>query len=341
LLSARVSDPAEWGRRFQELATDAGQMYARVLRRYNELLTRVAAGELKPDHVQAQFRDYLQEQAMSSTREIVELSVGLLAGLLHIEGKYREALLEGLLPPDGPLPPPPSPSSLDLTNWFQTLSKYATEQSARGMTRHQQLVERVAAGEITPAAMEEQGRRFLQSESPRFLGEVMDLGLTFVARLQRSSTSFAEGLYDRILGADESSAPEPPLVLELRGRTGSIVTAALVVENSRSEAASVVCRVSEFASRTREQSFISGATATPTRFTLAPGESREVRLNLPLDRTMFTPGHDYFAILLISGAADREIVVHLIAHAEVAPEPPPEPSPVPPPPVRKKKAKSP
>ena len=44
-----VTQPADWGVRFQELAADAGQIYARTLRRYNELLDRVARKELTPE----------------------------------------------------------------------------------------------------------------------------------------------------------------------------------------------------------------------------------------------------------------------------------------------------
>ncbi|HEY0553407.1 MAG TPA: hypothetical protein VGG20_04020 [Thermoanaerobaculia bacterium] len=312
-----MTQPAEWSQRFQELAAEAGQMYTRVLRRYDELLRRVASGELRPEEIQNQFREYLQEQAATSTRELVELSVGLLAGLLHVEAKYREALLDGLLPSDGPVPPPPSPSSIDLTNWFQTLAKYATEQSARGMARHQQFVERVAAGEITSAQMQEQGRRYLEAHAPQFLGEVMDLGLTFVSRLQQSSTNLTEGLYDWVLGPETgTSAPEPPFIVDLRGRSGSAVTTEIVVENTRAEAANVVCRVSEFTARGGGRSFASGAEVVPARFTVAPGGARDVTLSLPLDRELFTPGADYFAILRISGAGEHEMVVQIIAHPE-------------------------
>lgn len=317
-LSSPVTQPAEWGRRFQELAADAGQMASRTLRRYDELLRLVAAGELLPEEVQKQSREYLQEQSATSSRELVELSVGLLAGLLYVEAKYREALLDGLLPSDGPLPPPPPPSSIDLTSWFQTLAKYAAEQSARGLARHQQVVERVASGEITPGQIEEQGRRYLQSHAPQFLGEVMDLGLTFVSRLQQSSTNLAEGLYDHLLGSelDRSPEPEPPLLADLRGPSGATVTTEIVVENTRSEAADVVCRVSDFTARLGGRSFASGAQAVPARFTVAPGEVRSVTLSLPLDRALFTPGADYFAVLRISGAGEQEMIVQLIAHPE-------------------------
>lgn len=336
-LSAPVNQPAKWGRQFQDLAAEAGRMYARVLRRYDELLHRVAGGELRPEEVQKQYHEYLQEQTATSTRELVELSVGLLAGLLHVEAKYREALLEGLLPPDGPVPPPPSPESIDLTNWFQALASYATEQSARGMARHQQAVERIASGEITPAQIQEQGRRYLETHAPQFLDEVMELGLTFVGRLQQSSANLSEGLYDRVLGpeAGEPLPPEPPLIVDFHGRAGSVVAKEIVVENTRAEAADVVCRVSEFTARTGGPSFASGLEIVPARFTLAPGEARDVRLSLPLDRELFLPGVDCFGILRISGAGEREMVVQLIAH----PEPQASPRSPRPSPAKKKKTR--
>ncbi len=318
-----MTHPEEWGRRFLALTTDAGRMYDQSLRRYNELLGRVASHELRPEDVQTEFRAYLQEKSATSTRELVELSVGLLAGLLHIEAKYREALLEGLIPPDGPIPPPPPPSSIDLTNWFQTLSKYAAEQSARGIARQQQLVERIASGEITPERIQEQGRHYLESYAPLFIGEVVELGLGFVSRMQRSSGNFTEGLYDRLLGPDTdlAAAPETALILDLRGPAGSVTTAAIVVENTRTEATQIACTISEFVSRTRDRTFASGAEATPARFALAPGESRDVTISLPLDPGLFAPDVDHFAILRIAGAGDREMVVQLIAHVDSSESP--------------------
>jgi hypothetical protein len=313
-----VSQPSDWGLRFQELAAEAGRLYARTLRRYNEVLARVARGELQPDDVQRQFREYLEERATVSTRELVELSVGLLAGLLHVEARYRDGLLDGLLPAQGPPPPPPSPSSIDLTNWFQTLATYAAEQSSRSMARHQQLVDRVAAGEISPALVQEQGRRFLEEHAPEFLGDVMTLGLTFVSQLQQSSSALSDGLYDRVLGPDMDRAtrPEPPICVDLRGPSGSLQSAGVVVENTRLQSADVVCTASEFAPRSGGQRFRPALEIAPSRFRLAPGEHRDVDIRLPLDPAQFAMGTDYVATLSIEGAGERPLIVQLIARAE-------------------------
>jgi len=321
-----MTNPADWGLRFQELAADAGRMYARVLRRYDELLDRVARGEIPPEAVQKQFRDYLQEQAAASTRDLVEVSVGLLAGLLHAEAKYREALLDGLLPSDGPLPPPPSPSSFDITNWFQTLAAYATEQSARGMKRHQMLVERIASGAISPAQVQEQGRHYLEEHAPEFTNEVMDLGLSFVGRLQRSSTTFAEGLYDRVLGPENESAPEPepPLCVDLRGPSGSVASAVIVIEKTRLEPADVVCRASDFAPRAGGAPFRAALEVSPSRFTLAPREQQDVTVRLPLDPALFAPGEDYVAVLRMTGAGESDRIVQLLARSDPAEAPAPK-----------------
>ena len=260
-------------------------MSAWSLRRYQHLLERVSRGELKPDEIQKQFRDYLQEQAGATTREAVELSVGLLAGLLYAEAKYREAMLDGLLPPADTVPPPPSPSGIDLTNWFQALATYAAEQSARGTARHQQLVERVASGAVSAARVQEHTQQYLQTHAPEFLAEVMDLGLTCVGNLQRSSSTLAAGLYDRVLGPDDHrpSGPEPPIVLELRGPSGSLVSSTVVVENTRPETADITCRVSEFTARAFGRRFRAPIAIDPPRFSVASGGPQGVALRLTLE----------------------------------------------------------
>lgn len=311
-----MSQAEAWSRRFAELSSEAGRTYGRSLRRYNELLERVASGTLEAQHVQSEFRAYLQDQSATSTRELVEASVGLLAGLLYVEAKHREALLDGLLPADGPLPPPPDPSSVDVTTWFQALSKYAAEQSARGIARHQRLVERIGAGEVTAKQVQEHGQQYLAAQAPRFIDEVVELGMTFTSRMQQSTTTLADGLYDRILGPDPDglSPRTPPLVVDLRGAAGSTVTAEIVVENTRSEAAAVACHLSEFVSR--EHAAVPVGDVAPSRFTLAPGESRDVVVTVPLDEDRFVPHVDYFGLLRVAGAGEREMVVQLIARAE-------------------------
>ena len=307
----------EWTQRYLALAGDAGRMYDRVLRRYNELLTRVARGELKPEDVQNDFRAYAQEQSATSTRELVEASVGLLAGLLYVEAKYREGMLDGLLPPDDPIPPPPSPESIDVANWFTTLSKYAAEQSARSIARQQRLVERIAAGEVTVDRINEQGRKYLAEQAPHFTNEVVELGMTFASRMQRSSTQLAEGLYDRVLGPepDADAAMDAPPIVNLHGTPGSGASAEFVVENTRTVPAQVVCSVSTFVSRATGQTVAAGE-VVPSRFTLAPGESQDVAVRVSLNREVFAPSTDYFGILRIAGAGERETIVQLIAHAD-------------------------
>jgi hypothetical protein len=312
---AAQASSQDWTRRFLELAAEAGRGYDRVLRRYNELLTRVADGELSPEDVQADFRAYLTEQAATSSRELVEASVGLLAGLVYIEARHREAMLEGLLPHDGVVPPPPHASGIDAANWFDTLSKYAAEQSARAVARQQRLMERIASGEVTVDRINEQSQRYLAESSPHFTGEVVELGMKFAGQMQRSSASLAEGLYDRILGAEAERRAETAPILDLRGSSGESVTAGFVIENTRLVSADVVCSMSDFVSRSTGE-IVAAGEVMPSRFELRPGEVRDVSVYVALDREQFTPATDYFGMLRIAGAGERETIVQLIAHAD-------------------------
>ena len=108
------------------------------------------------------------------------------------------------------------------------------------------MVERVAAGAITPEQVKAQGERFLAQHAPEFLSDVMSLGLTFVGRLQQSSSALADGLYERVLGPDrdDSASVEPPVCVDLRAPSGGTASACIVVENTQAGPAEVVCRVS-------------------------------------------------------------------------------------------------
>jgi hypothetical protein len=314
-LSGAAAQNQDWTRRFLELAAEAGRGYDRVLRRYNELLTRVADGDLSPEDVQNEFRAFLQDQSTTSTRELVEASVGLLSGLVYIEARYREAMLEGLLPHEGMVPPPPSAADVDVANWFDTLSKYAAEQSARGVARQQRLMERIAAGEVTVDRINDQSKRYLAESAPHFMGEVVELGLKFAGQMQRSSTTMAEGLYDRILGAEPDVRAEFAPILDLRGASGEGVTAEFVVENTRRVPADVICSLSDFVSRSTGTTVTAGD-IFPSRFALAPGEARDVSVRVALVPDVFAPATDYFGMLRIAGVGERETIVQVIVHAD-------------------------
>jgi hypothetical protein len=186
------------------------------------------------------------------------------------------------------------------------------------MARYQQLVERVASGAVPAARVQDQTQQYLQTHAPEFLATVMDLGLTFVGNLQRSSSTLTAGLYDRVLGPDVQgpSAPEPPIILELRGPAGSVVASTMVVENTRAETATITCRVSEFTARAFGRRFQPALELEPAQFTLASGAQQDVAIRLTLDPALFAPGADYVATLQISGAGERDLVVQLIARAE-------------------------
>jgi hypothetical protein len=89
-----VTQPADWGLRFQELAADAGQMYARSLRRYNDLLARVS-GHLKPS-------DIIEEVWV---REIVDLIWERLRWRRHQTGLIKGAVAKTLEKTLKPLAP--------------------------------------------------------------------------------------------------------------------------------------------------------------------------------------------------------------------------------------------
>ena len=311
-----MTQPEEWTRRYLDMTADAGRSYDRVLRRHRELLDRVADRTLDPDVVQQGFQQYLQQQAAASTRELVEASVGLLAGLLYTEARYREAMLDGLLPADDPIPPPPRPESVDLSNWFQTLASYGAVQSRRGVARQQKLVERIAAGELTVAQLDQHGRAYVNTQAPKFVAEVVELGLAFARQMQRSSAAMAEGLYDGVLGIDsDSAAADAALVMELQGVVGQTVESRIEVENSREKPAEIVCVLSPFVSRATGTGVVAGV-VEPMRCVLASQTSREIAVRVTLDAAVFSPGTDYFGMLRVSGAGDREMIVQLVVRAK-------------------------
>ena len=234
-----------------------------------------------------------------------------------MEARYRDALLDGLVPPADPPPPPPSPVRLDLANWFQALATYPPSRAPAAW----RAISSSSSGSrpaTVAAAVKSQGERFLAQHAPEFLGEVMNLGLTFVSRLQQSSSLLSDGLYDRVLGQEQPSlaARAADLPRSARARPETPRPRPSSSRTRAQAAADVVCRVSAFTRRTGGDRFSPALEIAPERFKLAPGEQQDVNIRLLLDPRRFAIATDHVATLLISGAGHRDLVVQLIARAE-------------------------
>ncbi len=305
---------------FQEFMEKGRESYVRAFTRAQELLARVYRGELEPQALQVRLAPFLQDLGPEFSRQLGGLSFELFRGLSEVQARYAEDFMRGLLG-DGvaPAPSSPPPASADVKDWAQwnqALAGYALEQTKRAQSRYQQLLEKVANGEITPATIQEYSARFATDSGALLSRDSAELNTRFFEGLLRLNQQFTESLFDQLNnGSGQPDDPMESLYLDFVGSPGATVSASLIVENTRAESADVCCRISEFRDADRKGSpFRAPLEVTPTDFRLRPGETRDVSLRLVLEPEVFVPGWNYSGTLLINKNG-QGIVVALAARA--------------------------
>lgn len=300
----------------------AKESYVRLLTDSHKLFGKIYRDGMDPISLQAHLTPFLKDRGPEFSRQLTGLSFEYFKGLSELQARYTEDFMRDLLG-DAMAPPPSLPSAdpQDWTQWSQTLSAYVTEQAQRAQSRYQQLLEKVARGEITPATIQDFSAKFAADRAPFLARDSAELNSRFLEGLIRLNQRFVDTVFDHLMGngAGHPDAPMESVRLDLAGPSGSAVSAALVVENTGAEASEVHCKISEFRdTEGKEPAFRAPLQVDPTDFRLRPGEARSINLRLAMTPEVFALGRNYEGTLLIHQEG-QSVVVTLTARATAGP----------------------
>lgn len=217
----------------------------------------------------------------------------------------------------------------DVRQWIQELITQSAMEQMRVMQRFNEVLKRVARGEMDPQAVNEEIMRFAQEESTRYVGDLTRLSLSFYSALLELGRNYNDRLLHQLSGgANNHNAPTaqraaPPQQVEmaLHAPAGEEIVRSFVIENKRAEATDISFLVSEFTDATGASVFRPPLQLQPARFTLRPGEERVVTLQLPLLEQFFTPGQRYAATVLVRGHDDLVLALDVQVDAPPAKQP--------------------
>lgn len=310
----------DWTLPFQDLAAKAAEAYAHQVTHSQDLLAKVYRGELAPFALQ-HLPDFLRERGTRFYGDFNQLTFEFFSGLMKLSAKYSDQYFRGLNPEEGELEQVSAieeePTLQDSTRLYLILNTYVAGQNSRVAERYHRLLERIAKGEITPSAIQDYTRQFNQEIGPAYAREAGQLNFRFfegIVRLnQRYNDEFFRTVSTNGHRAQEEEAPAEPVYLEMEGPIGTVVVGSIIVENNKTDRATISCSVSEF----RNTDGTSPAFAAPIEvdhayFTLRSGESQTVNLRLTLKDELFTVGKTYAATVIIRGQGDQDILAFLI-----------------------------
>jgi hypothetical protein len=313
--SSGAGQTTDWIQRLQSLANETVERSTASLADVQRLLSAVALRGVSQELLAAELSRFGQDHGLEAYQRLTEVSARFLSRSMRLVASYRDDYLRSLLPPAriaaaGPPPPVPSlPSAnglIDWTAWYQLFGAWVTEQQAWSVRLYRVLLDEVASGAMKSDALQVSARAFLDARLPDYLADMAELNADLVCELLALSDQTVVGLSESLLG----SPPADELTLKLGGTVGTIASAALLVENSRPDPATVECLI------TPVNDFV--LVTAPVLFRLGAGESRSVAVHVTLPAEE-TDGSVNAGTIVIRGQGDRDLVLRVRARADAAP----------------------
>jgi hypothetical protein len=308
---------ADWSSTYSNFLSRASGQAAATLELYQQALIRVAEGKLEPTVFQTHFPKFIQANGSLYTDRLSELGSRFLGRLVDLSSSYSRHGVEPVAPSFGePELTPPRFETDSPLRWFEQLAEYGGKLNNRALKAYREQLDQVAAGEKTPAQVQQNTVDYLSNRFPQLLQQMTGLYFDLLNGLNDVRASYEKDYFQSVLALANKPERIPPVVVELTAPHGEVASASLSVANTAAEKSSVVFRFTD--ARRVDGSgpaFAPNLEITPPFAELAPGQEQKFRLSLRLDPAHFQEGVVYSSTLFISGgeAFRVEVMLRIVA----------------------------
>jgi hypothetical protein len=303
--------PNEWPALYAQYLTRSAGQSARSLELYQEVMDSVARGELAPTVFQDMLTSFVQARGAAYTEKLAELSMHFFSGLVQASTAYSNELAELVIPgsSDPPTPPPYDPANPVL--WYQQLTGYASQMSARAVEAYQTVLERVASGEVDPSRLQEASSKTLERRLPELLRRLSSQYFDLLNGLNDLRAAYEEEYLNGILAAANRPGQES-FAINLVAAPGETATASLSLANTRDEPATIRYTASEVRRADGVgPAFPPKITFTPDVLELQPGQEASLAMSLRLDEGEYEPQALYVGAVQIVRHGEPRLEVPL------------------------------
>jgi len=187
----------------------------------------------------------------------------------------------------------------------------------RSLQRYNELLQRVASGELDESSVGETYVRFMRDESERYLHGVADVSARYYDALLELASIYNPPFFEQALNT-RRQRPEPPPtqgVIDLRAFSGEEASSTFRVVNTNHDSESIAFEVSEFSGPPGTMPFRPPLRLQPPRFVLTGLESQVVSVRLPLVAGLFIPDQRYTATLTVRKREPVDLAIVVVASA--------------------------
>lgn len=216
----------DWATSFQAFTSKATSSYESLLGQCQELLEKVARGELAPSSLKERLPQFLQDEGAEFYRRLSALSFELFNGLSELQANSTNEFMCGLLGNSAvaesatlspPTPPTADAAPEEWTRWYQSVTTFITEQNEGALSRYQVLLEKVADGKLTPASVREFSRKFMNERALVLSRDAGEMQMRFYEKLLLLNQAFVASLFVGLVREGSTSVDDSnqPLRIDL------------------------------------------------------------------------------------------------------------------------------
>jgi hypothetical protein len=319
---------AAWAARYREYLERSMARAGRAHDLNREVIKRVAAGQLAPWTIESHLGTFAAARGASYAQQIANITMAFLAGLIQTGSTYSYELVQAVLP-GADLPPrvvAPEFEPARSPDWFGELTTFAAEENVRITAMLRTVMERVAAGELTPADAEQLTSKFHAEHLPESTRRLVELYLDLLTGLEGVHASFSEEYLRTLMGPVPGEVAHPDGAVEVDALLGEAASVRFAVANTDLDPAVMTCTLSGVRRADGVgPAFDPVASMTPARLELAPGSEATVQLTIQADADHFQPEVPYDGVFRIASATRTLLELPLRIRVRI-----PEPAPGPP-----------
>lgn len=281
----------DWPSLYAQYLTRSASQSARTLELYQEVMDGVSRGELAPTVLQDMLASFVQARGTTYSNKLAELSMRFFSGLVQASTAYSNELADLVLPGSSASPEmPPRYDPANPVQWYQDLTNYAGQLSARAIGAYQALLERVASGEVQPGRLQEVSSEYLERRLPELLRRLSSLYFDLLNGLNDLRANYEEEYLEGILSAANRAGQESSFAINLVAPLGETASASLSLANTRDEPAVIRYTVTDVRRADGVgPAFPPKISFTPEVLELQPGQEASLALSLRLDEGDYEP----------------------------------------------------
>jgi hypothetical protein len=173
---------------------------------------------------------------------------------------------------------------------------------------------------VTPPELQAELAHDYSRRTAEQLRRISQLYFDLLGRLSELNARAEDEYFSRLLGAGAPAAT-PESSFQLAGALGESASALLTIENTRAEAATIRCLITELRRADGVgPAFTPSVIVDPDGLLLEAGQESAVRVSLHLDPSRFEPGVRYVGVVQLLRRGDDRLDIPLQVTASALPE---------------------